>query len=111
MIEADRLLREIRRLKRRYAAFLEEVEAAHEAPSTWELEAETLCWHVVLRDVLEPDVDLELLEDAVVVRGAVEERVRLTVLPVPAPFDVRHPEVSLRGEVLEVRVFVKETRT
>ena len=99
------LAREIERLRRRHAAVLAEVAAAIEAPSAWELAGGTLCWHVVLCDVLEPDVDVEMLEDAVVVRGAAARgAMRLALLPVPPPYDVRRVAVRYRHGFLEVRI-------
>jgi hypothetical protein len=100
-LERSLLALEIERVRRRYVSLLEE---AAEAPCAWELLDEGLCWHVVLRDALEPDVDVELLEDAIVVRAMVEGSLRLTLLPVPSPFRPPRPLLHFAAERLEVRL-------
>ena len=103
----EELAREIERLRRLHLAALEEAAAVLEAPCAWEMAEEVLCWHVVLRDVLEPDLDIEVLEDALVVRAAVEGSMgmlRRAVLPVPRPFDPRRPAIRFEAGVLEVRI-------
>lgn len=105
------LAQEIERLRRRYASVFEDTPDAVEAASVWEVAEETLCWHVVLRDALEPDIDVELLGDAIVVRAAPEERtgcLRQTILPVPSPFDASRSVVRFDAGVLEIRVFMAE---
>jgi hypothetical protein len=94
--------REISRLHRLHASLLE---GAREAPTAWEVDAGALRWHVVLPDVLEPDVDVEVLDEVLVVRALVESLVRVGLCPVPRPFDARAARFEFRGGVLEVRVF------
>jgi len=102
------LAREIERLRRLYAPLVfGDLPGAREAPAAFDVERRALCWHVVLRDVLEPDVDVEVLEDALVVRARLEERsFRIALCPVPHPFDARRARLRFLGEVLEVRIAV-----
>jgi hypothetical protein len=73
------------------------------------VEAEALRWHVVLIDALEPDVDVEVLDEVLVVRAAVGERgVRVGLCLVPRFFDARAARLEFRGEVLEVRLERRE---
>ncbi|MHC4957648.1 MAG: hypothetical protein ACYTGN_04675 [Planctomycetota bacterium] len=101
----DEVEQEMARARRRYAWLLMEVADAHEAPCTWELMEEALCWHVVLRDAVEPDVDVEILDQALVVRATVADRLRHALLPVPAPFDAAHARIRFQAGVLEVRLY------
>ena len=95
----------IERVRRRYVSLLEEA-AAHGAPTLWDVADQTLCWHVVLRDALEPDIDLEILPDAIVVRAG-GPTVWQTLLPVPPPYATRRPRIRFRGGVLEIRLEVR----
>ena len=95
---------EIARARRRYAWLLAELAEALEAPCTWELLEEALCWHVVLRDALEPDVDVEVLEEALIVRADAADRMRQALLPVPPAFDVSRARIRFESGVLEIRV-------
>jgi len=103
-IEVAALAREVERVRRLYAWLLSEVPGTREAQAVWELSGRTICWHVVLRDIDEPDIDVEMLPDAVVVRAGAEQGMRLAVLPLPAPFRPRRPVVRFAMGVLEVRV-------
>ena len=110
---ADDLLASLRehieRVERRYRAFVREYPQARELRRSWTASGRSLCWHVVLdADVLEPDLDIEILEGAIVVRAChathgVPELV--CVLPIPADFDIDHPFVRYEYEYLEIRVF------
>jgi len=96
---------EMTRARRRYAWLLMEIADALDAPCAWELTEEALCWHVVLRDAVEPDVDVEVLDQALVVRATVADRLRHALLPIPAPFDASHTRIRFEAGVLEVRVY------
>ena len=98
----------IERVERRYRALVREYPQAREPRQSWTVSERTLRWHVVFdADVLEPDVDLEILEDAIVVRACdpslgVPELV--CVLAIPAGFDINHPLVHCEHQYLEIRV-------
>ena len=99
----------IDRVERRYRALVREYPQARELRRSWTVSEQALRWHVVLdADVLEPDVDLEILEGAIVVRAChttlgVPELV--CVLAIPAGFDIDRPLVRCENEYLEIRVF------
>ena len=95
---------EIDRIRQRHRSLLE---SAREAPATWELHGHALRWYVILRDVVEPDIDLEILEDVIIVRAATSETVRLSVLPVPAACRTDQPSFRFRAGTLEVRLRVR----
>jgi hypothetical protein len=99
--ERQALADAIDRILARYASWCE---AAPAAPCIWELAERTLCWHVVLRDVVEPDIDVEVRGDALVVRAALGDTFLQAVLAVPRPFDTRCATVRFHASVLEVRV-------
>jgi len=109
---ADDLLASLRehieRLERRYRTFVREYPQAREPRRSWTVSGRSLRWHVVFdAEVLEPDVDLEILEGAIVVRAyhatrGVPELV--CVLPIPAGFDIDHPLVRYEHEYLEIQV-------
>jgi hypothetical protein len=92
---------EIDRLRRRYLRPLEIEEAP---PIAWEVRESALCWYVVLRDALEPDVDIEILGDVVIVRAAVGSTVFHGVLPIPPPLRVDLDSIRFLEGVLEVRL-------
>ena len=91
----------ITRIRKRYRTQLEE---APEAPTAWELLEGVLCWHVMLRDVLEPDIDLELLEDALLVRALVGGSLHHALLPIPRPYRFAPSQVRLRSSRLEIHL-------
>jgi hypothetical protein len=91
----------IERILARYASWRE---AAPAVPCMWELAERTLCWHVVLRDVDEPDIDVEVRGDALVVRAAFGDSFVQAVLAVPRPYDTCSATVRFHASVLEVRV-------
>ena len=96
---------EIEQLRRRYASYLREIPGARALEAHWTASSRTLRWHVVLEeDVLEPDIDVEILPEALVVRAWVEtpEETLLGVLPVPPEFDARHPDVRYEVDHLEI---------
>ncbi len=110
---ADELLTTLReaieRLERRYRTYVRVHPGARPLRGTWTLSARTLRWHIVFEsEVLEPDVDLEIIEDAIVVRACssrFDTPDLVGVLPVPSGFDVLHPRVRFEPEYLEIRVF------
>ena len=96
---------EIERLRRRYASFLREIPGTRALDAHWTASFRALRWHVVLEgEVLEPDIDVEILPEALVVRARVDtpEEMLLGVLPVPPEFDARHPEVRYEVDHLEI---------
>ena len=101
----ETLEREIARLRRRYHHLLGEAVESLEAPCLWDVTAEALCWKVFLDEVLEPDVDVEFLAEAIVVRGeTAARRLKQALLPVPTPFNPRRARIRFVAGVLEIRV-------
>jgi hypothetical protein len=98
----DELASAIERVRRRYVSLLEQMPRSRPAPAAWRLEEHALCWHVVLEDALEPDVDVQVLADALVVRAA--DPPWQTLLPVPFPFGLDHASIRFEAGVLHVRV-------
>jgi len=101
MIDREDLTEAIDRVLSRYASW---GESGSSVPSIWELADRALCWHVVLHGALEPDIDVEVRGDALVVRAAVETSMVQAVLAVPRPYDPRLATVHFRAGVLQVRV-------
>ena len=100
--------REMASARRRYTWLLLQTTDALEAPCAWELIEESLCWHVVLRDAMEPDVDVEVVDSVLMVRATVANELRHALLPVPAAFDAARARIRFEGGVLEVRVFLRK---
>jgi hypothetical protein len=92
---------EIERVRLRYLRMLKIEE---EPPITWSLREGALCWYVVLHDALEPDVDVEILEDAAIVRAVVGNRVFQGVLAIPRSLRADIEAIHFRDNVLEVRL-------
>jgi len=92
---------EIDRVRSRYLRMLEIDE---EPPITWDLRGGSLCWYVVLHDALEPDVDVEILEDAAIVRAVAGTRVFQGVLAIPSALEPDVGGIRFRESVLEVRL-------
>src|SRR5512134_897467 len=97
----DAVATEIDRLRRRYLRLLGIDE---EPPITWEVREGALCWYVVLRDALEPDVDLEILEDVAIVRAVVDSTVFQGVLAIPSFLRPDLGSIRFLEGVLEVRL-------
>ena len=95
----ETIRREIRALRERYRAL---VGARGSVPTTWEADETSLCWHVVLHEVLEPDIDIERLEEVIVVRARSDAGLCEVVLPVPAGYRRAAPRCVYRADVLEV---------
>ncbi len=105
-----RLEHEIEMLRARHAAFIREFPAARELPARWTLARETLCWLVpfdVEDEVLEPDIDVEISQECLIVRAhpqSDERLLLLSLLPVPSSFDIEHPLIRYEEGFLEVRL-------
>jgi hypothetical protein len=102
---------EIDRLRQRHAGFLREWAEAREMRALWTFGGDVLRWHVVLEDVVEPDIDVEIVTGALIVRArALSECGGLFVclLPVPSGFDVMRPEIRCEQDYLEVCVYRTE---
>ena len=102
--DRDTLAREIDRLRRRHAHLLAE---CREAPSLWDLVGHTLEWRVFLDDVAEPDFDVEVLHEVIVVRGTLdrgEHPHRQALLPLPAPYAEQCLRMRFVSGVLEIRI-------
>lgn len=92
---------EIDRVRRRYLRILE---VREEPPITWTVNGDALSWYVVLHDALEPDVDLEILEDVAIVRAVVGTTVFVGVLAIPAALRPDLGTTRFREGVLDVRL-------
>lgn len=101
MSERHDLTTAIDTILRRYVSW---TEAARRPPSVWDLADRALCWHVVLRGVDEPDIDVEVLADALVVRAVHGGALLQAVLPAPTPFDPRRATIRFQASVLYVRL-------
>ena len=104
--EWERLRQEIRRLEQEHTAARREVEPSRSAPAQWIFAEGTLCWFVVLEDVLEPDIDVEVRPEILVVRGRASSDDELVsiVLPVPRGFDPGRARFRFRSSTLEIRI-------
>ena len=97
----------IERLRRRHAAILREFEGAREPTAEWTFAGGSLRWHVALEQVLEPDIDVEIASELVIVRArseAEKDCLLVVVLPVPVDFDVRHARIRFDRGYLEIQV-------
>ena len=82
-------------------------EACEEAPSLWDLVDRALLWRVFLEGVAEPDLDIEIRQDVIIVRGATamgDRPHRHALLPMPAPYVARRPRMQFVAGVLEIRI-------
>jgi hypothetical protein len=98
---------EIARLRRRHAALARETAGALEVTARWTVEAAGICWVVPLEDVVEPDIDVEITREVLVVRADrtwPEPAVLVGILPVPGGFDSEHPAIRFAEGTLEVRI-------
>jgi len=97
---------EITRLERRLYGYSKETPEANLLPARWFLAGEFLRWHVqFIEEVLEPDLDVEITSDALIVRArsTVETtRLLLAILPIPRTFDVQNPEIRYESDTLEI---------
>ena len=99
-LDEQALRAEVDRLLRRYRHLIAE---ENRAPCSWVLEERTLRWHVVVGDALEPDIDVEQLQDVFIVRARVGREVRQALVPVPDRFRGRTPRCVLRSHLFEIR--------
>ncbi len=105
---ADWIAGEIDRLRRRYRSQLREVEPARELRAQWTVSGEVLRWHVPLEAVPEPDIDVEILAEALVLRACLEPKPRSilqALLPVPEGYDIGHPAVRCEAGYVEIRLY------
>lgn len=110
---AERLADEIDRLRRRYRSLLREVEPARELPAQWTVSGEALRWHVPLEAVPEPDIDVEILAEALMLRACLEsgpQAILQALLPVPGGYDILHPAVRCEAGYVEIRVYRLRTK-
>jgi hypothetical protein len=111
-----RLREEIQRRRRLYAHWLREAAELvdEEPPSVWSLDGDVLCWDVVLRETVEPDIDVEIGRDVLLVRARPArhpDRVVLSVLPVPGDYDPDRLRVHYEAERLEIRILRRGGRS
>jgi hypothetical protein len=103
----DHLESEIQRLRQRYLAWLRAISAARELRAQWTFAGDTLRWHVPMGNVLEPDIDLEITRQVIVVRARPEDEPSATfvcILPIPNDFVSAPPRVRYEAGYLEVRL-------
>ena len=103
----EALEREILALRRRHDALRREAPGALEANARWAAQASGLCWIVPLADVVEPDIDVEIAGEVLVVRAHrvwPDPVVLVGILPVPPGFDRDHPAIRFTEETLEIRI-------
>ena len=102
----DLIDREIRRIELELRGIQEDTARAEPLPARWSYRHRALCWHVVFaREVLEPDIDIELTSRALIVRGRPlrhASRVLIAILPVPRFFDCNNPEIRFEAGFLEI---------
>jgi hypothetical protein len=100
--------REIERLRSRYATLLREWPRSCELTARWILEAQGLRWFVSFdQQVLEPDIDVEITTEVLVVRARPVSDDQLTLLgllPVPSGFDIEDPMIHYSEGSLEIRI-------
>ncbi len=95
----------IAQLQKRHRPWARELPDVEEVEVHWSLCGRVLRYHLVLEDVVEPDLDLEVTRDVLVVRGRPQhhrERLYLGVLPVPPSFDPYRPLIRFEAGYLEV---------
>ncbi|MFH1144296.1 MAG: hypothetical protein V1774_07110 [Candidatus Eisenbacteria bacterium] len=105
--EIDRIEAEIRRIEHQWRSLWRAERGAHQLPARWTFSRRALRWHVVLEDVLEPDVDIEVLPHVLIVRARAEgrgDRLFMGLLPVPADFDAVRPRIRLERDTLLIVV-------
>ena len=102
-MDRSELAREIDRLRRAHSYLLLQ---CPEAPAHWELTDHALLWRVFLSDVIEPDLDVEILHQVIIVRGAVEgdRPGRQALLPRPSAYAASRPRIRFSSGVLEIRI-------
>lgn len=102
-----RLESEIERLRRRYSATLRESPGARPVTARWVAEVSGLCWFVPLEDVVEADIDVEIMGEALVVRAGRSwpaPALLMGILPVPYGFDPAHVVIRFVEQTLQIRI-------
>ena len=100
----ERIHEEMERLRRRYAPVIRTLPDSRELPAHWTLGDQWLRWHVVLEDVLEPDIDIEIEPHCLILRAQHFGTILVSVLPVPEGFDANGSRIRCETGYLEVRV-------
>jgi hypothetical protein len=96
-------------LQRRYATLIGQTRTF---PAAWTATRSRLRWQVEIEDVLEPDLDIEILREVLVVRalcGTKSQSLAVALLPVPEVFDASRPVIRVRGGLLEIRLCRRES--
>ncbi|MGE3164204.1 MAG: hypothetical protein AB7O52_04820 [Planctomycetota bacterium] len=105
--DRDLLDQLIERLRRRHAAWAREFPNSREVELQWTLVGARLHYHVVLEDIAEPDLDIEITPEALVIRAMPSHRepaLLLGVLPVPPSFDPMRPRIRFEFGYLEIEI-------
>ena len=106
MNQFEYIAQEITKLERRLYGYSKETPEASVLPSRWTLAGGSLRWHVqFIEEVLEPDLDIEITSNALIVRAVSARetvRVLLAILPIPGTFDVQNPEIHYESTSLEI---------
>jgi len=111
--EIDRIAVEIDRLEHQWNSLLRERHGSRRLPARWTFSRRALRWHVVLEDVLEPDIDVELLPDVLVVRARPqghENLLLMGLLPIPPEFEAERARIRVARDYLEVVVLRRSGR-
>ena len=95
---------EIERLRKRYAPVVRDLPDAQEVVAHWTVSEQWIRWHIELEEVLEPDIDVEIETDCLIVRAQHFGTIFVGVLPIPAGFDVTGPRIRCQDGYLEVYV-------
>ena len=98
---AEEIEPEIARIYRRHRRRVAGSISVH---TTWEILDDSLCWYVMLRDVLEPDIDLEVLPDVVIVRALAGSSLCHALVPVPEHYRFEARNVRMRSSTLEIHL-------
>lgn len=101
------LAEEIEQLRRRFASLLRYDPSAVEAPVRWTCAGVYLRWHVFLEEVVEPDIDVEIQPELLIIRARQDRpsRGRLqALLPIPTGFDPHSARIRCEYDYLEVRL-------
>ncbi len=99
------LAREIERLRRKWTSVVRGEQESFEVPVRWTLSGAMLRWHVAFEDVIEPDIDVEILPQVLVIRGRPATRgasIQHALLPIPPGFDGERPRIRCEAGYLEI---------
>lgn len=106
MNQFEYMAQEITRIERRLYGYRKDTPEAGLLPSRWTLAGGCLRWHVqFVEEILEPDLDIEITSNALIVRALSAREtagVLLAVLPIPGTFDVQNPEILYESTSLEI---------